>query len=102
MPTTDIARSRLSQALRTAKAERKPFIRVIHGYGSSGSGGAIKADTHRFLTQKKREGFIKDFIKGEDFTPYRAAAQSLVQKYPLLKKESDYGRQNDGITIVIF
>lgn len=101
MPTTEVARARLSQALRSAKAARKPLVKVIHGYGSSGKGGAIKADTHRFLQQKKREGFIKDYIKGEEFTAYYENARAAAARYPKLAKDSDYGRQNDGITVVI-
>ncbi len=44
MPTAKDAMLRLEQALRTARAKREPAIKIIHGYGSSGRGGAIRRE----------------------------------------------------------
>ena len=101
MPSVEQARAKLSQALRTAKATRTRCLKVIHGYGSSGKGGAIKADTHRFLLQKKREGFLKEYVKGEEFSPFYESARRAVALEPSLTRDVDYSRGNDGITIVI-
>ena len=101
MPLVEQARAQLSQALLTAKANRVRSLKIIHGYGSSGKGGAIKADVHRFLLQKKREGFIREFVKGEEFSPFYQSARQAVALDPSLTRDSDYSRGNDGITIVV-
>lgn len=101
MPTVERARAILSQAIRTAKAVGTHELKIIHGYGSSGRGGAIKRDTLRFLAQKKQEGVVKEFVSGEDFSPFSEATRRIIAKHPALIKDSDYSRGNDGITIVI-
>lgn len=101
MPTAAVARGLLAQSVRTARAVGTKQIKFIHGYGSSGRGGAIKRETHRFLLSQKEEGKIRDFIKGEEFSPFYEPARRAVALYPNLRKDSDYSRGNDGITIVI-
>ena len=54
MPTVDMARTHLNMTLRSAKANRVKVLKLIHGYGSSGKGGAIRADVLAQLAQKKQ------------------------------------------------
>lgn len=42
MPTVDEARRRLIEELKRAKAEGYYVIKLIHGYGSTGAGGALR------------------------------------------------------------
>lgn len=102
LPRTDAALLRLSQALRMASANRRPAIKLIHGYGSSGTGGAIRDAVRRELSARLRAGQITAFLPGEEFHPGSAKTQSLLPRYPSLRQDSDFGRQNDGITIVLF
>jgi polyphosphate kinase 2 (PPK2 family) len=101
MPTAEAARRKLEQALRTAKARNLPAIKVIHGYGSSGRGGAIKADTHALLRRKQASAEIKAFAPGEEFSPFYAAARAIVDACPELRKDRDYTKANHGITVVL-
>jgi len=101
MPTVENARIKLDQALRTAKARRTAALKIIHGYGSTGKGGAIKRDVQQFLAQKKRAGQIKGYVAGENFSPFSAQARELIDRCPQLTRDSDYSRGNDGITIVL-
>lgn len=101
MPTVQAALSHLSMELRGAKANRVQVLKLIHGYGSSGAGGAIRQAVHRELTQRKRSGFIKGFIMGEDFTPFNEDARHAVQLCPALSLDHDYAGCNHGITIVV-
>lgn len=101
MPTVENARIRLEQALRTARAQRFTVLKVIHGYGSSGKGGAIKRDVQRVLAGKKRTGAIRDFVPGERFSPFDADARRILDVYPQLARDRDYSRGNAGITIVL-
>lgn len=101
MPTVEMARSRLNNALQTARMSGYKTVKVIHGYGSSGKGGAIKADVQKLLAQKQRIGAIKGYVKGEDFSPFNETSRQLTARYPDLTKDRDYSRSNDGITIVL-
>ncbi|MBC8547336.1 Smr/MutS family protein [Clostridiaceae bacterium NSJ-31] len=100
-PTVDVARARLNQSLRNAKSAGYTVAKVIHGYGSSGTGGAIKADVQRVLQQKRSAGQIKAYVKGEDFSPFDASARLIVERCPQMARDIDYNRQNHGVTIVL-
>lgn len=101
MPTVANARIRLDQGLRNARAQRVRIIKIIHGYGSSGKGGAIKKDVQSFLAEKKRSGQIFGFVAGEYFSPFDADARALLAQCPELAHDRDYSRGNDGITIML-
>ena len=101
MPTVEMARIRLNKALQAARMQGDKAVKIIHGYGSSGKGGAIKADVQKILAEKQRIGAIKGYVKGEDFSPFSAASRQLTARCPGLTKDRDYSRGNDGITIVL-
>ena len=102
LPTGDAAMSRLNNQIYLARATRDPAAKIIHGYGSSGKGGVIKATTLRQLRVYKQRGVIKDFCPGEKFGPFSDEGRRIVAKFPQLRKDSDWARSNDGITIIIF
>lgn len=101
MPTVEQARIKLDQALRTAKARRTEALKIIHGYGSSGKGGAIKRDVHTYLAGKQRAGYIRGFVPGERFSPFDPSARAILSACPALARDRDYSKGNDGITIVL-
>lgn len=101
-PTAAEATVRLSQELRLAKVGGVQVLKVIHGYGSSGKGGAIKPAVQKMLREKKNAGMVRHFVKGEDFTPFTSDGRRAVELCPQLREDMDYNRQNDGVTIVIF
>ena len=101
MPTVEQARIRLGQELRIAKAQGETLLKIIHGYGSTGKGGAIKKDVQLQLGAKKRQGFIRDFVKGENFSPFDENSRKLTAAEPSLSKDKDYYNANEGITIVL-
>ena len=45
---------------------------------------------------------IKGYIRGEDFGLYSVAARDLASGMKQIKSDPDWGRSNDGITVVIF
>lgn len=101
MPTVDIARNRLINGLQTARITGSKVVKIIHGYGSSGKGGAIKREVNTFLSQKYSSGVIKAYVNGEDFSPFSETTRKITAIYPDLKSDRDYARGNDGITIVL-
>ena len=101
MPTVATAQSLLSQSLRTAKANGTRLVKLIHGYGSTGKGGAIRSAVRRELEERQRQGQILCYIPGDEFSPFYENARQAVYKYPELTKDRDYTRTNQGITIVV-
>lgn len=101
MPTVEKARLKLDQELRSARSRRTAAVKIIHGYGSSGKGGAIKREVQAFLTGKMRAGQIKAFVPGERFSPFFAEARQMLDRCPELARDRDYTRGNDGVTIVL-
>ena len=74
-------------ALRSAKANRVKVLKLIHGYGSSGRGGAIRADVLAQLARKKRAGQIQEFVRGEIFprlTAGRGRWLPFVRLFPVM------------------
>jgi len=53
-------------------------LKVIHGYGSSGKGGALCVGLRKSFGLRKKEGVIKDSIAGEDFSIFNDAVLALL------------------------
>jgi len=102
MPHVPLALSLLGDALRIARREGYAAVKLIHGYGSSGKGGDIRIAVQKTLAQQAAAGEIRAFIAGEDWRISNEPTWALLQSYPELKKDSDLGRQNRGISIVVF
>ena len=60
-PTVDTAMKYLEHGLARAKSYGYPVIKLIHGYGSSGSGGKIRTAVQRELSRHKSAGKIREF-----------------------------------------
>ena len=102
MPTVLVARNRLLQQISASRMYREKVIKIIHGYGSTGKGGAIKREVVSILNEQLNKGAIKGYVKGEDFPPFGEAARKLLALYPDVARDRDFSRGNDGITIVWF
>ncbi|PSH03566.1 MAG: hypothetical protein CXZ00_11610 [Acidobacteria bacterium] len=101
LPTVNVGLLRLDRALASARAEGVPLLKLIHGYGSSGVGGELREEVWKALDRFKRNGFITDFIQGEDFRLSDDASWALVKRDKTIKQDRDFGRANRGITIVV-
>ena len=101
MPTVPLALSLLSDALRLARNEHYAAVKIIHGYGSSGAGGAIRNAVQADLMLRVQAGEIRAFIAGEDWRISNEHAWALLQSCPELKEDSDLGRGNKGISLVL-
>ena len=101
-PTAQEAMNRLTNELYRVRASGKPYAKIIHGYGSTGSGGVIKAALKRETTVLLQRRLITGYLSGENFGPNSAAGQNYAMKYRDLRSDIDWGRSNDGVTIVFF
>ena len=83
---------------------RRQGLRVltfIHGYGSSGRGGAIRLAVREQLAFLKRQHRINDFILGEEFRRSAGPTRNLLRRFPAMTNHRDLNRANQGITLVV-
>ncbi len=101
MPTVDGAMARLGMELQTARAYGASYVKLVHGYGSTGRGGAIKAALGPKLRRLRQDGRICAFVPGEEFSPFNPDARAMLVKCPELRRDSDFAMGNHGITVVL-
>jgi hypothetical protein len=102
MPTVEQAKRRLLESLYAPRGASGPVVKIIHGYGSSGTGGAIRSAIRELMAQWQREGKVLKFVAGENWSIFDAGSQDLRQRYAFLGKDEDLDRGNAGMTIVEF
>jgi hypothetical protein len=100
MPTLDEARRLVLAEIKQAKREGAKVLKVVHGYGSSGKGGALCIGLRKSFGLRKKEGVIKDFIAGEDYSIFNQAVLALLEAVPELRGDPDLNATNEGITIL--
>ena len=101
MPTVNDAIKRTTYNIKNAGAFGVTAIKIIHGYGSTGTGGAIRVEVRKYLERQKRQGSIKEYIPGEQFSIFDEATRKAFLSCDELRRDSDIERHNNGITIVI-
>lgn len=101
MPTVNDAVRRITYNLRNSKTFGVDVLKIIHGYGSTGTGGKIKTASRRYLGEQKSKGLIRDFIAGEDFSIFDDATRKAFLICDELRRDPDLERHNNGMTIVI-
>jgi hypothetical protein len=101
MPPVHQALQRLERELELARQSGGKILKLIHGYGSTGAGGDIRMAVQKRLMEMLRGGQIQACIFGENWLTSDDAAWKLLQSQPKLKSDSDLGRRNHGITIVV-
>ena len=100
LPTLDDARRLVIEEIKRAKREGVRVLKIIHGYGSSGKGGKLCIGLRKSFTLRKKEGVIKDFIAGEDFSIFNDATLDLLQTVPELRGDPDLNAMNEGVTFL--
>jgi hypothetical protein len=102
MPQVHEALQRLERELAIARQEKAKLVKLVHGYGSTGAGGDIRIAVQKRLLEMVQNSQIRGCIFGEDWSKSEDTAWKLLQSHPELKSDSDLGRRNRGITIVVF
>jgi hypothetical protein len=101
MPAVHQALSRLDQELSSSRLAGSAIVKIIHGYGSTGAGGDIRLAVQRRLTEMAHDGQIRNCILGENWSKSDEETWKLLQDRAELKTDSDLGRKNHGITVVV-
>lgn len=100
-PTVHEALVRLASEISTARHEGHQLLKLIHGYGSTGVGGEIRIAVQSRLRKMAESGEIRASIHGEDWSKSDEQTWRLISTCPDLKSDSDLGRRNRGVTIVL-
>jgi|ERR1035441_4567843 hypothetical protein len=100
MPTLDEARRLVIEEIKRAKREGAKVLKVIHGYGSSGKGGALCIGLRKSFRLRKKEGVIKDAIAGEDFSIFNETVLAMLEAVPELRGDPDLSATNEGVTVL--
>lgn len=99
-PTVEEALRRLDAKLSLAIAQNVRVVRIVHGYGSSGRGGKIRAVCRRALGAMLGRKQIRSAILGEEHSATFLASQELIRRVPALKSTTRTDADNLGITLV--
>jgi len=100
LPTLDEARRQVIEEIKRARRESAGVLKVIHGYGSSGKGGALCVGLRKSFRLRRKEGVIRDFIPGEDFSIFNDRVLALLEAVPEMRGDPDLNATNEGITIL--
>jgi hypothetical protein len=101
LPTTHDALAKLSREIVIAGKEGAFALKLIHGYGSSGTGGDIRIAVQKRLQEMRGDGLIRGFIFGEEWSISNESAWKLTKDHPEVKSDRDLGKKNLGISIVL-
>ena len=99
-PTLEEARRLVIDEIKIAKRKGIRVLKIIHGYGSSGKGGAFCTGLRKSFGLRKKEGVIKEFLAGEDFSIFNDTTLSLLEAVPELRGNPDLNATNEGVTVV--
>jgi ribosomal protein S9 len=100
-PTVEEARQELKSALERCKNRKATVVKIIHGYGSSGLGGALRHGIRKSLLRRRKEGLVRAVVFGENWNIFDPMSRVLLEQHPSLGKDSDLCRSNPGVSIVL-
>lgn len=101
MPKVEEARLRMLFELEAARRAGYTAVKLIHGYGSSGTGGALRTELQKELRRMAQNGKVRSFLAGEHWRTSEEVAWALVKRFPEWKQDSDFGKGNKGISLVV-
>ena len=98
MPLVADAMRYLQDSIVRLKRDKYECVLIVHGYGSTGKGGAIRDKARQWLNAQKREGKIKHVINGEDLDIFNLDALDLKARHRELA--AYFKVCNHGVTVI--
>ncbi len=98
MPSAENAVRNMKNALATYKGQGTKAVIIIHGYGSTGVGGSIKAAVLKTLGESSMRGIVRAYCGGDQWINRKKEILSICGSL------SEYDRRisgNEGITVVV-
>ncbi len=100
-PTVDAAVRRLTFELHAARRLGYEALKLIHGYGSSGTGGRIRVESRAYLQRLLVKRQLRAVLTGEQFSIFDEATRAAFAQCDALRRDSDLDRHNNGVTFVV-
>ena len=101
LPTVEQALRRLDTELESCRLQGYRILTLIHGYGSSGKGGAIRDAVRRQLRYYQHQGMVNTIVAGEEFSSRSGPGRHILRRFPVLDRHADLNRANPGVTLVV-
>ena len=86
--------------IENAQKEGLVALKVLHGYGSHGRGGAIMLELRRLLPLWMRQGYIVDYVSGDKWGLFDKQSMSILNADKSIFGDCDLDNKNPGITII--
>ena len=98
MPPVCEAMEYLKTSLKRCRSDKYKCVLVIHGYGSTGKGGAIHDKARQWLKAQEKNGKIRAVVYGEDFSIFNFKSLELKNRF----RELEHLMRvcNQGVTVV--
>jgi hypothetical protein len=101
-PSTEEALDHLTKALRRSSELGIKAIILIHGYGSSGTGGKIKWVIHDALDNNLFSDRVDEYFFGEEVSYGSPSYRDLLKRRPSLKSHLQHFKEgNAGMTVLL-
>lgn len=101
MPTVYQAEILVKNNLEMYRHKGEKAFKIIHGYGSTGKGGALRTGIRRYLDQLKKAKIIADYVAGENWTAFDETTRKVLDLDDSFRKDKDLGQMNAGITVIV-
>jgi len=97
-PTVDAAVRNMVSQLGTCKGQGYKAVILVHGYGSSGVGGGIKAAVRSKLRESSLSGIVRCYCGGEHWFEKKKDLLALCQSLTEHQRKID---GNQGVTVIL-
>ena len=101
MPTVYQAEILVKNNIETYRRQGVKAFKIIHGYGSTGKGGALRTGIRHYLEQLKGARIIADYVPGEEWSAFNKTTRKVLDMDNSFRKDSDLGQMNSGITVIV-
>ncbi|MDD3397031.1 MAG: Smr/MutS family protein [Clostridia bacterium] len=100
--TVEQALANLQSEIEIALKYKFTALKIIHGYGSHGTGGAIFLAVRKYLNKLLIKKQISDIIAGNQWALQNEKTRKLLYLSPEWASDEDLNHSNPGITIIVF
>ncbi|MGI6499009.1 MAG: hypothetical protein ACOX0U_09495 [Oscillospiraceae bacterium] len=100
-PVVAAAIRRLTFEIQYSRQLGVSVLKIIHGYGSTGTGGKIRIAARRYLMSLEARGEVKGMIPGERFSIFEEATRQAFSLCGALRHDRDLERHNNGVTFIL-
>ena len=91
---------RLQREIALARQTGVRVLRVIHGWGSSGTGGRLRTACRAYLYRELKARHLKAVVPGDDYSRASPDGRDLLSRYDDLRSGERSDTQNAGITFI--